>query len=104
MQSESVKSISEVVEKTLPFHYERCMATVEETTRELWMLYQKTEDEHLKLKCLREIRTSVGEAYMLLRSGKGVRQMSNVRETVAEMGRVAAEWKKRALERDGRWG
>jgi predicted transcriptional regulator len=35
LQGESAKALSDVVEKALPFQFEKCMRTVEETSRRL---------------------------------------------------------------------
>jgi predicted transcriptional regulator len=101
IQSESVKSLSDLVEKALPFQYEKCMRIVEETSREAWIIYQNTEDENIKLKCLREIRESAADAYTLFKDGKGMLAIAKVREEIQQ---DEEKWKKRyATRAGGRW-
>jgi hypothetical protein len=101
IESESVKSLGEVLEKTLPWQYEKTMRIVEEAGREVWIIYQNTSDDNIRLKALREIRQSAESAYGLLRNGQGLLQMQGLQEQMDQMREQFETWKR--AQRRGWW-
>jgi hypothetical protein len=85
LQNESAKALSDVVEKALPFQFEKCMRTVEETSRRLWNLYLTTKDERLKVTCLKEIRESADKAFEILHNGNGVLRAQKINEQIEQL-------------------